>query len=291
MTTCYCGVIMNSLLIYLFFSKNREKIVESKEARVLFLSLFVVDFCQGLWIGTVAILNFANKGFIANQQFCNFSALITGFFTFLSLGIMDFMALHLKTRVTVTEKKYLPLKIYYLVLFIIGCIVYPILIYIPGALLESSGIVCVGNYSSYLTIMFFVVMFLMIGFVMQIYFRIFLFYHKITQGSVDSTISTKKKKLIFRFSIMIFLSLCTLGPYGASLIYAWSTGFYPPAAFDLVLLFIWNSTVWLNPIIYCYTNRQAFSVLLFELKLISEVPGNSTHTSKEIQQDTVKVAA
>eukprot|EP01124_Arcella_intermedia_P028986 TRINITY_DN6016_c0_g1_i1.p1 TRINITY_DN6016_c0_g1~~TRINITY_DN6016_c0_g1_i1.p1 ORF type:complete len:336 (-),score=60.95 TRINITY_DN6016_c0_g1_i1:70-1077(-) len=286
-TVCYLGLILNLLLVYLFNSQYKEKIVESKEARVLFMSLFALDSVQSLWIGTMALLNYLHKGYLGGAVACDINSIGLGFFALFSLGIMGIMSLHLKTRLTSTDKVYLPLKLYYGLLFLLSLALIAITTLVPGgAILQSSGILCIPRYTHGLCKLFFVVIVLMIAFVIQLYVRIYLYYARITSGSLDRAISSKKKTLLVRFSLLIFLAIFTLGPYGCTLVYAWASGLYPSGPFEVACMFLWNSTVLLNPLVYFYSNRSALGVLLYQLGVVAELPSTTKGSTASKDQPT-----
>eukprot|EP01124_Arcella_intermedia_P028602 TRINITY_DN5848_c0_g1_i1.p1 TRINITY_DN5848_c0_g1~~TRINITY_DN5848_c0_g1_i1.p1 ORF type:complete len:337 (+),score=62.19 TRINITY_DN5848_c0_g1_i1:45-1055(+) len=286
---CYGGSILNVLLIYVFSVKEKAQVVESREARALLLVIFCIDLSQGLYIGTVALASFIVKGFIGRHVFCSVHSFMIGTFSYFALGTMSLMSLHLLTRVTSPHKRLLPLKRLYALLILIWSILLPCLVFLPGgAILDSSGIVCVPQYQAIPTKIFFAVIVLMILFVAHIYLRIYLYYLRITQGTSASSISTKKKRLLVRFSLLIFISFGTLGPFATTLVYAWIADAYPSAYYEIVAMFFWIITILLNPLIYFYSNPNAWKVLLFKLHYsvhISQL-SDSTKSKTDTQHGT-----
>eukprot|EP01124_Arcella_intermedia_P011816 TRINITY_DN18196_c0_g1_i1.p1 TRINITY_DN18196_c0_g1~~TRINITY_DN18196_c0_g1_i1.p1 ORF type:complete len:350 (+),score=78.31 TRINITY_DN18196_c0_g1_i1:115-1050(+) len=278
MFMCYIGSLLNGLLLMVFFSSiNKIKVVESKEAKVILSSIFLIDFLQGLWVGTVNLVNYASNMFVGGHGLCSAHSFLIGTFSVFSCGIMDILALHLLIRVTHTSKILLPLKYLYLGLTLLWAALIPALIFVPGgAILDSSGIVCVAKYNGVVTYIFFSVVVVMIAFVVMVYVKIYLYYGKITEGTEHHKALQRKKKLMVRFSLMIFVSFGTLGPYASTLVYAWIAQVYPPPGYEIGAMFVWIFGLMLNPVLYIYNNPMVWKVLLFKMNLITNISSSES---------------
>eukprot|EP01124_Arcella_intermedia_P025355 TRINITY_DN4520_c0_g1_i1.p1 TRINITY_DN4520_c0_g1~~TRINITY_DN4520_c0_g1_i1.p1 ORF type:complete len:328 (-),score=49.31 TRINITY_DN4520_c0_g1_i1:43-1026(-) len=268
---CYLGVVLNSFVIYIFLTPENSKILESKEARVLIFTLAFVDILQGLWHGTVSLGSLIKGSLVGNHEtFCSIDTIITGSLLVMSLGIMDMMALHLFTRLTNPNKKKLPLVFMYIGLILLSLAASLIIVLVPGgSIIGPSGLICILQFNEPTTYLFFALVMSMMGFVVPMYVGIFSYYSKITRDNKDETISKRKKRLLFRFSLIIFVSFGTFGPYGITLVYGWATSLYPPGYFEMFgVLLIYLTTV-TNPILYFYANPSALKVLRYKFNLTS----------------------